>query len=103
MNIYPQEIDNELIKHPAVEDSCTIGVPHDEYGEEVRAVIQLKAGYEPSEAPGQEILAYARADLARFKIPRGLDFVDELPRSAAGKVLRNRVREPYWAGRTRQI
>jgi long-chain acyl-CoA synthetase len=103
VNIYPQEVDNELIKHPAVEDSCTIGVPHDEYGEEVRAVIQLKAGHQPSEALRQEILAYAVANLAKFKIPRGLDFVDELPRSAAGKVLRNRVREPYWAGRARQI
>jgi long-chain acyl-CoA synthetase len=103
VNIYPQEVDNELIKHPAVEDSCTIGTPHDEYGEEVRAVIQLKAGFEPSEAARAEILAFAAASLAKFKIPRGLDFVDELPRSAAGKILRNRVREPYWAGRARQI
>jgi long-chain acyl-CoA synthetase len=103
VNIYPQEIDNELIKHPAVEDSCTIGVPHDEYGEEVRAVIQLKAGHAASDALRDEILAFAVANLARFKIPRGLDFVGELPRSAAGKVLRNRVREPYWAGRARQI
>ncbi len=103
VNIYPQEIDNELIKHPAVEDSCTIGVPHDEYGEEVRAVIQLKAGCAASDALRGEILAYAAASLAKFKIPRGLDFVDELPRSAAGKVLRGRVREPYWAGRARQI
>ena len=103
VNIYPQEVDNELIKHPAVEDSCTIGVPHDEYGEEVRAVIQLKAGYEASEAMREEILAFAVANLAKFKLPRGLDFVDELPRSAAGKILRGRVREPYWAGRARQI
>ena len=103
VNIYPQEVDNELIKHPAVEDSCTIGVPHDEYGEEVRAVIQLKAGVAPSDAIRGEILAFAAATLAKFKIPRGLDFVDELPRSAAGKILRGRVREPYWAGRARQI
>ncbi|HEY1752564.1 MAG TPA: AMP-binding protein [Caulobacteraceae bacterium] len=103
VNIYPQEVDNELIKHPAVEDSCTIGVPHDEYGEEVRAVIQLKAGHQAGDALRAEILAYAAANLARFKVPRGLDFVAELPRSAAGKVLRNRVREPYWAGRARQI
>jgi long-chain acyl-CoA synthetase len=103
VNIYPQEIDNELIKHPAVEDSCTIGVPNDEWGEEVRAVIQLKAGHEPGEALRQEILAFAAASLAKFKVPRGLDFVDDLPRSAAGKVLRNRVRAPYWAGRVRQI
>ena len=103
VNIYPQEVDNELIKHPAVEDSCTIGVPHDEYGEEVRAVIQLKPGYVASDATRDEILAFAVANLAKFKIPRSLDFVDELPRSAAGKILRNRVREPYWAGRARQI
>ncbi|HEY2710701.1 MAG TPA: AMP-binding protein [Caulobacteraceae bacterium] len=103
VNIYPQEVDNELIKHPAVEDSCTIGVPHDEYGEEVRAVIQLKAGYEPTPATRDAILGYAQANLAKFKVPRGLDFVTELPRSAAGKILRNRVREPYWAGRARQI
>jgi long-chain acyl-CoA synthetase len=103
VNIYPQEVDNELIKHPAVEDSCTIGVPHDEYGEEVRAVIQLKPGFEPSEAIRAEILAFAAATLAKFKLPRGLDFVEELPRSAAGKILRGRVREPYWAGRARQI
>lgn len=103
VNIYPQEVDNELIKHPAVEDSCTIGIPHDEYGEEVRAVIQLKRGFEPNAAMREEILGYAAANLAKFKIPRGLDFVDELPRSAAGKILRNRVREPYWAGRARQI
>ena len=103
VNIYPQEVDNALIKHPAVEDSCTIGAPHDEWGEEVRAVIQLKPGHEPSEALRAEILSLAVANLAKFKIPRGLDFVAELPRSAAGKILRNRVREPYWAGRARQI
>ena len=102
MNIYPQEVDNELIKHPAVEDSCTIGAPNDEWGEEVRSVIQLKAGYEPSEALAREILDHART-VAKYKVPRAVDFVTELPRSAAGKVQRNRVRAPYWAGRARQI
>ena len=96
-------LDNELIKHPDVEDSCTVGIPHDEYGEEVRAVIQLKAGRLPSEALKVEILNYAASTLAKFKVPRGLDFVEVMPRSEAGKVLRNRVREPYWRGRTRQI
>ncbi len=103
VNIYPQEIDNELIKHPAVEDSCTVGVPHDERGEEVRAVIQLKAGYEATEAVRQEILAYAAATLAKFKIPRGIDFIEVLPRSEAGKIQRNKVRAPYWEGRARAI
>ena len=103
VNIYPQEIDNELIKHDAVEDSSTVGVPHPEWGEQVRAVIQLKPGFEPSEALAQEILAFARANLPGFKVPRGVDFVAELPRSEAGKIQRNKVRAPYWEGRARQI
>jgi long-chain acyl-CoA synthetase len=103
VNIYPQEIDNELIKHPAVEDSCTVGIPHPEWGEEVRAVIQLKAGEAPSDALKREILAYGAARLAKFKVPRSLDFVTELPRSEAGKIQRNKVRAPSWDGRARQI
>jgi long-chain acyl-CoA synthetase len=103
VNIYPQEIDNELIKHPAVEDSCTVGVPHDEWGEEVRAVIQLKAGYQPTEALKAEILAFAAERVAKFKIPRAVDFMTTLPRSEAGKIQRNKVRAPYWEGRSRAI
>jgi len=103
VNIYPQEIDNELIKHPAVADSSTVGVPHDEWGEQVKAVIMLKEGYEPSDALAQEILAFARANLPAFKVPRSVDFVTELPRSEAGKIQRNKVRAPYWEGRARQI
>ncbi|HWA61649.1 MAG TPA: AMP-binding protein [Caulobacteraceae bacterium] len=103
VNIYPQEIDNALIEHPAVEDSCTVGAPHPEWGEEVRAVIQLKPGVTPSEALKAEILAHAAGSLAKFKVPRGLDFDPELPRSAAGKILRGKVRARYWEGRARQI
>ncbi|MFN3513713.1 MAG: AMP-binding protein [Phenylobacterium sp.] len=103
VNIYPQEIDNELIKHPDVEDSCTVGVPHEERGEEVRAVIQLKPGRTPSPELAQAILDYANANLARYKVPRKVDFVDELPRSQAGKILRNKVRASYWEGRARAI
>jgi long-chain acyl-CoA synthetase len=103
VNIYPQEIDNELIKHDAVADSSTVGIPHAEWGEQVRAVILLKAGYQPSEALAEEILGFARANLPGFKAPRGLDFVTELPRSEAGKIQRNKVRAPYWEGRARQI
>ncbi len=103
VNIYPQEIDNELIKHPAVADSCTVGVPHDEYGEEVRAVIELAAGYAPTEALKDEILAYARQAVAKYKVPRKVDFAAQLPRSEAGKIQRNKVRAPYWEGRARAI
>ena len=103
VNIYPQEIDNELIKHPAVADSSTVGIPHDQWGEEVRAVILLNPGFEPSDDLAQEILGFARQALPGFKVPRGLDFVDDLPRSEAGKIQRNKVRAPYWEGRARQI
>jgi long-chain acyl-CoA synthetase len=103
VNIYPQEIDNALIKHEAVADSATVGVPHDEWGEEVRAVVLLKPEHQPSEALAQEILAFARSALPGFKAPRGLDFVSDLPRSEAGKIQRNRVRAKYWEGRARQI
>lgn len=103
VNIYPQEIDNEIIKHPAVEDSATIGAPNAEWGEEVRAVVTLRPGFAPSKDLAAEILARARAGLAGFKVPRRLDFVDELPRNAAGKIERAKVREPYWRGHARQI
>lgn len=103
VNIYPQEVDNELIKHEAVADSATVGVPHDEWGEQVKAVILLKPGYEPSDLLAQEILAFARDSLPSFKVPRSLDFVTSLPRSEAGKIQRGKVRAPYWEGRARQI
>ncbi len=103
VNIYPQEIDNELVKHAAVADSATIGAPHDEWGEQVKAVILLKPGHEPSPELADEILAFARAGLPGFKVPKSLDFVADLPRSEAGKIQRNKVRAPYWEGRARQI
>ena len=103
VNIYPQEIDNELIKHDAVADSSTVGVPDEQWGEQVRAVILLKDGFEPSDELADEILAFARMSLPGFKVPKKVDFVSELPRSEAGKIQRNKVRAPYWEGRARQI
>lgn len=103
VNIYPQEIDNEILKHPAVEDSCTVGVPNDEFGEEVRGVIKLKPGVAPTDALRAELIAFARKHLAGFKAPRAIDFVDEIPRTTTGKLLRRDVRAKYWAGRDRQI
>ncbi len=103
VNIYPQEVDNEIIKHPAVEDVCSIGVPNKEWGEEVKAVVMLRPGTEPSERLKEEILVFARGKLAGFKVPRTVDFVDDLPRSAAGKIQRGKVRAPFWEGRKVQI
>jgi len=103
VNIYPQEVDNEIIKHPAVEDVCTIGVPNKEWGEEVKSVIMLKQGFAPGEALKTEIIEFVRPRLAGFKVPRTIDFVPELPRSAAGKIKRGEVRKPFWEGRKVQI
>jgi long-chain acyl-CoA synthetase len=103
VNIYPQEIDNELVKHHADADAATVGVPGEEWGEQVKAVIQLKPGYTPGEPLTEEILAIARSALPAFKVPRSLDFVAVLPRSEAGKIQGNQVRAPYWEGRARQI
>ena len=103
VNIYPQEIDNELIKHPAVEDACTIGVPNEEWGEEVKSVLTLNPGFAPGDDLAKDIQRFAREHLAGFKVPRTIEFVDELPRSPAGKIQRKNVREPYWAGRARSI
>ena len=104
VNIYPQEVDNELIKREAVAGRLApSGLPHDEWGEQVKAVILLKPGFSPSDKLAQEILDFARASLPGFKVPRSVDFVTDLPRSEAGKIQRNKVRAPYWEGRARQI
>lgn len=103
VNIYPQEVDNEIIKHPSIEDVCTIGVPNKEWGEEVKSVIMLKAGWAASDDLKKDILDFVRPKLAGFKVPRSIDFVAELPRSAAGKIKRGEVRKPFWEGRKVQI
>ena len=103
VNIYPQEIDNTLLAHPAVVDCSTVGVPDAEWGESVKAVVQLRPGWAPTPELAAEIMAFARKTLAGFKAPRSLDFADELPRTESGKILRREVRARYWAGRERQI
>jgi long-chain acyl-CoA synthetase len=103
VNIYPQEVDEALLAHGAVLDVCTVGVPNDEWGEEVKAVVQLADGFEASETLAEEIIAHARDRLAAFKCPRSVDFVADLPRLPSGKIQRRLVRAPFWEGRSRQI
>ncbi len=103
VNIYPAEIDAVLLMHPAVADAAAVGVPNEEFGEEVRAVVQLKPGTAAGEAIARELMEHCRARLAHFKCPRGVDFDPELPRSEAGKVQRRLIRERYWQGLGRQI
>ncbi len=103
VNIYPAEVDQELLRHAAVADVATIGVPNEEWGEEVKAVVQLEEGVEPSEEIKQELLAFAADRLPGYKRPRSIDFVADLPRLPTGKIVRRQVRAPYWEGRDKQI
>jgi long-chain acyl-CoA synthetase len=95
VNIYPAEIDAVLLEHPAVRDAATIGVPNDEWGEEVLAVVEVAPGSAPSAALATELLAHCRERLAGFKCPRAIEFVDELPRQDNGKVYRRVLRDQY--------
>jgi len=96
VNIYPQEIENELITHPKVEDVAVIGVPHADLGEEVKAVVQPVAGIEGDEALADELMAYAREHLAAYKCPRSIDFERELPRLPTGKLYKRLLKDRYW-------
>jgi long-chain acyl-CoA synthetase len=97
VNVYPQETENLLATHPAVADVAVIGVPHPDFGEEVKAVVQLVPGVEPSPAVAQELLEFCRASLADLKCPRSVDFRPELPREPTGKLLKRLLRDEYWA------
>ena len=103
VNIYPAEIDDVLLQHPAVADVACVGVPNDEMGEEVKAVVVLKEGQEPAPELERELIAFAREHLAGYKRPRSVDFVAELPRSDAGKIYRARVRKEYWKHLDREM
>lgn len=95
VNIYPAEVDAVLLEHPAVGDAGTIGVPNVEWGEEVKAVVELRAGHQPSEALAAELMQWCRDRLAHYKCPRSVDFVAELPRHDNGKLYRRKLREMY--------
>lgn len=99
-NIFPSDVEKVIVTHPAVQECAVIGIPDADWGESVRAVIELKAG---QQSTIEEIDAFCRKYLSSYKLPKTYEFVAELPRSAAGKVLRRTVREPWWQGRTRRI
>ncbi len=103
VNIYPAEIEGALIDHPAIMDIAVFGVPDEEWGEQVKAVIELRPGFQADAATSDSILTYARERLAKFKCPKSIDFVDVMPRDPNGKLAKRKLRDPYWVGLGRAI
>ena len=99
-NIYPAEVENALMLHPAVADGAVIGVPDEQWGEAVKACVVLKPGASATEA---EIVDFTRSRIAHFKCPKSVDFVAAIPRNPTGKILKRVLREPYWKGKTRRV
>jgi long-chain acyl-CoA synthetase len=100
VNIYPAEIEAAIIRHPAVQDVAVIGIPDEEFGEQVKAFCELKPGRTAEPA---DILAHCAEHLASYKRPRSLEIVAELPRNTMGKLLKRELRDPYWKGRERNV
>jgi acyl-CoA synthetase (AMP-forming)/AMP-acid ligase II len=99
-NIYPAEVESAICDHPDVAEVAVVGVPDDTWGEAVKAVVVMKPGKSVTVA---DLICFTRQRIAAFKTPKTIDFIAALPRNASGKILRRNLREPYWAGRERQV
>lgn len=99
-NVYPAEVENALFGHAAVADVAVIGVPDEKWGEAVKAVVVRGPG---SDVTAEDIISYAKTQIAGYKVPKSIDFIEALPRNPTGKVLRRQLREPYWKGRDRNV
>jgi acyl-CoA synthetase (AMP-forming)/AMP-acid ligase II len=99
-NVYCSEVENCLSLHAAVQRVAVIGVPSERWGEEVKACVVLKAGFEEC---ADELIAYARQHLAAYKCPKSVEFYGELPLGGTGKVLKRQLREPFWVSNSRSV
>jgi long-chain acyl-CoA synthetase len=103
VNIYPAEIESELITFPKVADVAVFGIPHEDWGEEIKGVIQPAEGVAADDALRDEIFAFCEERLAKYKRPKTIDFIVEMPRDPSGKLYKRKLRDPYWEGRDRAI
>jgi long-chain acyl-CoA synthetase len=103
VNIYPAEIEAVIAEHGGVADVSVIGVPNEEFGEEVKAIVECSNTYQGNTDLTKELLQLCTKKLASYKRPKSIDFVDELPRTGTGKILKRNLREPYWEGHERNI
>jgi fatty-acyl-CoA synthase len=99
-NVYPAEVESGIYGHPDVLEVAVIGVPDDKWGEAVKAICVPKPGHT---VDPDSVMAWARERVAGFKVPKTVDVIEALPRNPSGKILRRALREPYWAGRERQV
>ncbi len=100
MNIYPAEIEAALELHPDIQDVAVFGIPNEDWGEQVHAVVVAREG---AELDDEAVIAHAREHLAAYKAPRSVDFTDELPRTGTGKILKRELRAPYWEGHRSRV
>ncbi|MCC5873887.1 MAG: AMP-binding protein [Gammaproteobacteria bacterium] len=103
VNIYPAEIEGVLMSHDAVADAAVFGIPNDEFGEEVKAAVQLRDGFTPDDDLADDLIAHVRAHLAGYKAPKSIDFEQEFPRHPTGKLYKRKLRDRYWEGTGRRI
>jgi len=96
VNVYPREVEDVLVTHPAVQDAAVFGIPNSEFGEEVKAAVELAPGHRGS-VSGHELIAYCRERIAHLKCPRSVDFHDQLPRHQTGKLYKEGLKKPYWS------
>jgi long-chain acyl-CoA synthetase len=103
VNIYPQECENLLITHPKIADAAVFGVPNADLGEEVKAVVQTMPGIEPCAALAEELILFCGQSLSHQKVPRSIEFEDELPRLPTGKLYKRLLRDRYWGNKASRI
>ncbi len=102
-NIYPAEIEKDMQACPGIADIAVFGIPNDDWGEEVKAVVQPEEGVAPDDAFREKIYAFCKDHLAKYKTPKSIDFIEEMPRDPNGKLYKRKLRDPYWEGKSRQI